>query len=59
MDIHENARLTPRGREHIVRLVQSGQALSRMPSAPAQPARSVLDSGEHGATLVIQGRNYP
>ncbi|MBR0766608.1 IS481 family transposase, partial [Bradyrhizobium japonicum] len=25
MDIHENARLTPRGREHIVRLVQSGQ----------------------------------
>ena len=25
MDIHENARLTPRGRERIVRLVQSGQ----------------------------------
>jgi hypothetical protein len=25
MDIHENARLTPRGRAHIVRLVQSGQ----------------------------------
>lgn len=25
MDIHENARLTPRGREHIVRPLQSGQ----------------------------------
>jgi len=25
MDIHENARLTPRGREHIVQLVRSGQ----------------------------------
>jgi transposase InsO family protein len=27
MNIHENARLAPRGREHIVRLVQSGQTL--------------------------------
>jgi transposase InsO family protein len=34
MDIHENARLTPHGREHIVRLVQSGQT----PEAAAQAA---------------------
>lgn len=34
MDIHENARLTPRGRERIVRLVQSGQT----PEAAAQAA---------------------
>jgi transposase InsO family protein len=34
MNIHENARLTPRGREHIVRLVQSGLT----PKAAAQAA---------------------
>jgi hypothetical protein len=33
--------------------VRRAQTLSRMaPAPPAQPARSVLDSGEHGATLI-------
>jgi len=32
MDIHKNARLTPSGREHLIRLVQSGQT----PKAAAQ-----------------------
>ncbi|UUO28605.1 hypothetical protein DCG74_15645 [Bradyrhizobium sp. WBAH42] len=29
-----------------------GQMLSRMPKAPAKPARSVLDCIEHGATIL-------
>jgi hypothetical protein len=41
-----------------LRWAQSGraQARSRMPAcqAPAQPARSVLDGAEHGATLTSQ-----
>ena len=37
------------------------QTQSRMPlAAPAKPARSVLDDGEHSAILVSQGRHrYP
>jgi len=33
MNLHKNARLTPHGRERIVRLAQSGQT----PQAVAQP----------------------
>ena len=34
------------------------QTQSRMPlAAPAKPARSVLDGGEHSAILVSQGRH--
>jgi len=35
------------------------QTLSRMPlAAPAKPAQSVLDSGEHGATLSGKGPHH-
>ena len=46
MDIHENARLTPRGRAHIVRLVQSGQtpeAAARAVGVCPRTARKWLD----------------
>jgi hypothetical protein len=33
--------------------------LSRMPPAPAKPARSVLDNIEHGATLAIKDAKKP
>jgi transposase InsO family protein len=46
MDIHENARLTPHGREHIVRLVQSGQtpkAAARAVGVCPRTARKWID----------------
>ena len=46
MDIHENARLTPRGREHIVGLVQSGQtpkAAARAVGVCPRTARKWID----------------
>jgi len=27
-------------------------------AAPAKPARSVLDGGEHGATMVVKGHPF-
>jgi transposase InsO family protein len=46
MNIHENARLAPRGREHIVRLVQSGQtpkAAARAVGVCPRTARKWID----------------
>jgi hypothetical protein len=46
MNMHENARLTPRGRERIVRQVESGQ----MPEAVAEAA-GVLPALREGLGL--------
>jgi hypothetical protein len=46
MDIHENARLSPRGREHIVRLVQSGQTQNNgFPDVQCAPQMKGPESG--------------
>jgi hypothetical protein len=39
MNMHKNARLTPRGRERIVRQVESGQTPEAVAEAAGVPAR--------------------
>ena len=41
MDIHENARLTPRGREHMVNMVLSGQTPKAVSEAVGVCPRTV------------------
>jgi hypothetical protein len=51
MDIHENARLTPRGRAHIVRLVQNGQTPKAAAHAIGVSARGRRGSGPIDITV--------
>ena len=41
MNIHKNARLTPRGRERIVRLIESGQTPKAVAEAAGVCTRTV------------------
>ena len=43
--MHKNARLTPRGRDRIVRRVESGQTLEAVAEKPQTSARGRLASG--------------
>lgn len=60
MDIHENARLTPRGREHIVRLVQSGQtpeAAARAVGVCPRTARKWIDRHRREGAAGLRDRS--
>jgi DNA-binding CsgD family transcriptional regulator len=49
MNLHKNARLTPRGRERIVRQVESGQTPEAVAKAAGVCPRTVLILGRSGA----------
>ncbi|QKC66414.1 hypothetical protein EFV37_32465 [Mesorhizobium loti] len=47
MDVHKNARLTPRGRERIIRQAESGQTLQAVAEAADVCPRTVRKWAEH------------
>ena len=49
MDIHQNARLTPLGRERIVRQVESGQT----PEAVSEPQASARGRFVSGLSVIV------
>ena len=53
MNVHKNARLTPRGRERIVRQVASGQTPETVAEAAARRATFICAGSEcYGAEIV-------
>jgi transposase InsO family protein len=60
MDIHENARLTPRGREHVVQLMRSGQtpeAAARAVGVCPRTARKWLERYDREGVAGLRDRS--
>ena len=61
MDIHKNARLTPLGREHLVRMVLSGQTLQAAGEAGGvcpRTGRKWLDRHNQEGLADLQDRSF-